>query len=143
MLYEDGCILPREQCVYLYMTSWVSIFSTMYGLYMKLYWISLIPFSVFCSSLLYWHKPDYSWRRYVDITIVQIGFITQLYLSINTDIMYVYFTLSFINVLLFLIGIELYNRFYLWESVITHSFIHFIGNINNILLYSYLYEAQE
>jgi hypothetical protein len=133
----DGMILPIDQSRYLWKTSWLSLLSGSYGIYMKHYDLAVIPLGVFITSLNYWRKPIYGWRRNIDITYVTIGLLYQLNTSFYADnkTKTLYFLLSLLSATLYPISIITFKKS-MWISTIIHSGIHIIGNISNIILYN-------
>ena len=69
------CILYPEQYKIIYNVSFLSLGSCMYAIYNGYYCLSICPGGVFLTSINYWRHPDYSWRRYLDMTYVKLSFI--------------------------------------------------------------------
>ena len=59
--------LQKEQTTIIYNISFLSLGSSIYAIYNGYYYMSIYPGGVFLTSINYWRKPDYSWRRYLDM----------------------------------------------------------------------------
>ena len=132
----NGCILYPEQCSFLYKASFLSLFTSLYAIYNKHYDIALVPFSIFCTSINYWRKPDYSYRRYIDIICVKAGLSYQIIRSYNAQYSNLYYMTLFIAIYFYVLGVHYYNKKLYWYSTYSHSMLHIIANISNIILYS-------
>jgi len=132
----NGCILYPKQYSYIYKISFLSFFSSLYAIYRGYYDLALVPGSVFLTSINYWRKPDYSWRRYFDVFIVLLVFTYQNVRAYKAEYMYTYYTLITISVFFFFFGIYLFKINEWWYSVYSHCLLHFFANLSNFILYS-------
>jgi len=132
----DGCILYPEQYSFIWKASFFSLFSCIYAFYNNQYDLAFVPGGVFLTSINYWYKPDYSWRRYVDMGVVYTSLIYQILRAYNAEYskMY-YFTLS-LAMCFYPLGVYYYNKKQYWHSTYAHSMLHLIANISNVILYS-------
>jgi hypothetical protein len=135
-LTEDGCILYPDQCLFLCKISILSLMSSLYAVYKEQYELAFIPFGVFLTSLMYWHKPTNCWRKTLDITYVKIALIYNMIRAYNSEYYIYYYITAFISLCFYPLGIYLYNKKLYWESTYVHSMVHIIANISNIILYS-------
>jgi hypothetical protein len=130
-----GLVLPPSQSKYIWNISWLSLISSVYGYYknkhLRLY---LIPLSVFITSIMYWWKPDYSWRRYLDICVVVSGLSYQLYFAINTTNCLEYYCVSLLACVSYALSSYYYDK-HTGVSTFWHCMLHLFGNIGNIILY--------
>jgi hypothetical protein len=134
---KNTTIFPYQYSIFIVKVSYLSFISSFYAFYQGYYDLSLVPFSVGCSSILYWTYPDYSWRRYFDIIVVQIGLWYQCYRVWNADYWLYYYSFTSLSILFFMIGIFSYYRWKSMEiSVITHCMLHILANLSNIIVYS-------
>ena len=60
------CILEPDQYNLIFRASFLSLGSSVYAIHNGHYDLALCPGGVFLTSITYWVKPDYSWRRYLD-----------------------------------------------------------------------------
>ena len=66
-------ILNLEQSTAIYYVSHILLISSVYAFYQKHYHLFIAPAAIFVTSIHYWKKPDYSYRRYLDIfTVVSL-----------------------------------------------------------------------
>jgi len=134
--FPDGCILYKEQYQFICKTSFLCIISGIYALHRGYYGMALGPTVVFLTSINYWRKPDFSWRRYVDMAVVKISLLCHFITSIRSNRFWSYNLTIVTSVLFYLLGIEYYKRKMYWHSTYSHSMLHLIANVANIILYS-------
>jgi hypothetical protein len=132
----NGCILDPKQYSYIYKISFLSYISSLDAIYRRDYYLALVPGSVFLTTINYWRKPDYSWRRYFDVFIVLLVFTYQNVRAYKAEYMYTYYTLISISVFFFFFGIYLFKINEWWHSVYSHCLLHFFANLSNFILYS-------
>lgn len=135
-MLNNGCILYPEQCSFIYRTSFFSIFSSMYAVYNGYYDLSLVPGGVFLTSINYWWKPDYSWRRYLDMAYVKLAITYQLIRAYNSENRDLYYSITGLSILFYVLGVHYYKKKLYWHSTYAHSMLHITANIGNIILYS-------
>ena len=139
LLTTNLSIFPiKEQSNFLWRTSWISILSSIYAVYQKQYTLSLFPTGVLITSINYWHHPDYSWRRYVDIIFVifAVTYQTRYAFSHNAEHFNTYLIFMGTALQFYLFGIYFYISKQYWLSTYCHSGLHLLANIANIVLYS-------
>jgi hypothetical protein len=130
------CILYPEQYKIIYNISFLSIGSSLYAVYNGYYGLAICPGGVFLTSINYWIYPDYSWRRYIDIAYVILALSYQTYRAYGSQYMMQYYTLMFLAISFFQLGIYYYKKNMLWHSTYAHCGLHIFSNIANIVLYS-------
>ena len=130
------CILYTEQYKVIFNVSFLSFGSSIYAIYNGYYGLSICPGGVFLTSINYWIYPDYSWRRYLDMTYVKFAFIYQLYKAYRSQYMAQYYILMFFAASMYPLGIYYYKKKQYWRSTYVHCLLHIISNIANIVLYS-------
>ena len=79
-------VLYPEQYKLIYNISFLCLISSIYAVYQEYYVLSIIPGSVFITSINYWRYPDYSWRRYLDMICVKSALLYQLYRAYNSHL---------------------------------------------------------
>jgi len=131
-----GVILHKKQYILIYKTSYLTLLSFLYSLYQEHYNISIVPGSIFVGAILYWSKPDYSWRRYLDMAIAKTCIIYQLYMAYYNDYAILYYFIATIGLSCYPLGIYYYKKNDYWNSTYSHMAMHIILNIGNIILYS-------
>jgi hypothetical protein len=136
MLLENGCILQTEQCNFIWKVSFLSLFSAIYAGYKGHYDLILSPGGVFLTSILYWIKPDYSWRRTLDISYVKLAVTYQIIRAYRAEKAYLYYATLSSSIFFYNLGVYYYKKKQFWRSTYCHSILHFLANISNIILYS-------
>ena len=129
-------ILYPKQSNFIYNVSFLSLISSIYAIYNKHYGIALLPGGVFITSINYWRKPDYSWRRYFDISYVIFALNYQIILSYKVQYYKEYYLLTFCGIGFFILGVNYYKKKNYWMSTYCHIMLHVMANIGNIILYS-------
>lgn len=133
---NNNLILDKEKAYFIWYASWLSLITAIYAIYQKHYFLVLVPLGVFLTSINYWHEPDYSWRRNLDIGYVFFALIYQSYHALYSSNCFSYFIFITMALLCFPFGWYYYNNGDLWISIYIHSGMHLFGNIANIILYS-------
>jgi hypothetical protein len=133
---DNDIILLPEQSFFIWRLSFLSLFSFFYSIYQGHYNLCFVPGGVFITSINYWYKPDYSWRRYLDIFYVKSALIYQIIKARNAEYAFLYYLILTISILFYPLGIYFYKKKLYWYSTYAHSCIHIIANIANIILYS-------
>jgi hypothetical protein len=133
----NGCVFYRKQYLTIWRVSFLLFFSSLYAIYRGHYDLALVPGGTFCTSINYWRKPDYTWRRNLDRVYLRISFTYQLLRSYNAQYVILYNLIIFISILFFYIGLHFYkNKKYWWYSTYSHCMLHIGVNIANVILYS-------
>jgi hypothetical protein len=130
-----GLVLPRAQYEYLWDLSWLSLASGLYAVARGYYDLSCVPIGVWLTSILYWRKPDYSWRRYLDIGFVHVSLLYQLIRAMGAENQGAYYLMVSIACLCFPLSVYFHKKSS-WISTFWHGQVHILGNVANILLYS-------
>jgi hypothetical protein len=131
----NGLILHHTQYSFLWRLSWLLLSSGMFAIYRGYYDLAATPLGILITSLNYWRKPDYSWRRYLDIGYVHIGLIYQSIRAYNSEYCIPYYTILSVGIICYPISVY-YHKKNSWKSTILHGMLHICGNISNFVLYS-------
>jgi len=132
-----GCIIPKDQYDFLWKVSWLASISTIVAILNCNYKMVIVPLSACITSLNYWRKPYDNWRRYLDITTVQLGLWYNIYSSFGAENAVPYWIFSLIGMSCY--PISIYAKEVIkssWLSTIIHSLVHLFGNISYIFLYA-------
>jgi hypothetical protein len=129
-------ILEEKQYILIYKISYLSLLSSLYAAYNTHYNLALCNGSIFLTSIHYWKKPDYSYRRYLDMIIVKSSVIYQYYIAYNAQYSIIYYIIFTIGLLAYSCGIFYYYKKDYWKSTYAHIILHLMGNIASIILYS-------
>jgi hypothetical protein len=130
------CILYPEQYILIYNLSFLTLGSSFYAVYNGYYYLAICPGGIFLTSVNYWRKPNYSWRRYLDMSYVHLALMYQLYKAYRSQYMLQYYTITLIGVGFYILGIYYYKKKLYWHSTYAHCALHIISNIANFVLYS-------
>ena len=129
-------ILEEQQYSLIYRTSYLSLLSSLYAIYRCHYAVSLLPASIFLTSIHYWKKPDYSYRRYLDMAVVKSAIVCQHYVAYNAQYANIYYGIFAVGLFAYPIGIYYYQKKDYWKSTYAHMALHLMANIGSMILYS-------
>jgi len=133
----DGCVLYRKQYLTIWRVSFLLFLSSLYAIYRGHYDLALVPGGTFCTSINYWRKPDYSWRRKIDMIYLYIAYFYQFLKAYNAQYSKLYYISSGISILFFPLGVHLYKKKkYWWYSTYSHCMLHVGINLSSLILYS-------
>lgn len=132
---QDVLVLQREQYNLIWRYSWLSLCTSMYAVYNKYYVLACLPGGIFVTSILYWQKPDYSIRRYIDIIYSTSAISYQMYYAYDTKNAIPYYTFMSLGITSFMIGVYFHKKNN-WYSTYFHIGLHVLGNIANVFLFS-------
>lgn len=136
MIKGDMMYYP-EQYIIVYKLSFLSLFTSFYGIYRQKYELFIVPGMVFLTSINHWKKPMHnSVRRKVDLICVNSRLVYKLIIGYNSEFyVYYYFFLIFASAL-YPIGKYFYSKNLYWHSICIHGMLHILANIACIILYS-------
>jgi hypothetical protein len=129
-------IVSLEEAKVIQYAATSSLISAMYAIYTGNTDLAAVPFSVFCTSIVYWHWPTYGWRRNIDIINTQICLWWQLYKAANAEYRVYYYSTKSIAILLFGLSWVAHLNNKSWAGTICHTGVHLVANLANIILYS-------
>jgi hypothetical protein len=129
-------ILDEPQYMVLYKSSYTILISIAYALYRKHYVLIIVPSMVFLTSINYWRKPDYSWRRYFDMITVKCMMVYQIYVAYNAQFINHCLVLWVIGTFAYYFATVKYWNGDRWSSVYLHMLCHIFSNLGNLVLYS-------
>jgi hypothetical protein len=131
-----GCIIPPAQYWFIFRLAFISFIAGSVAAARGHWDLCMVPYGVGITSLLYWWRPDYSWRRYVDIVYVQCALWYQTWRAIGAENAAAHFALTFVGIVFFPIGVYAYQKYRLtWLSTLCHSMVHVFCTAGNIALY--------
>lgn len=133
---KNGCVLFPQQYNILWRTSWLAFFNCIHAIINKHYDVALVPGGVFLTSINYWRKPDYSWRRYIDISYVSLSLFYQSLRAYNAQHSRLYYVLIGLGILNYHIGVYHYKKKRYWTSIYYHVALHITMATSNYVLYS-------
>lgn len=131
----SSTILLPEQSYFIWKISHLSLFTALYALYTGHYDLAICPGGVYLTSILYWRYPDYSWRRYLDMSYVTFAVSYQSIRAYNAKHANLYYATMGASMCFYPIGVYYYNKHKYWHSTYAHSMLHLGANIANMILY--------
>jgi hypothetical protein len=131
-------VLKPEQYWILWRTSFLCLITCFYAIYKGFTDLAILPAAIFLTSINYWRHPDYSWRRYLDITVVfsSIFYLTYWATKHAVTTRYYYYACLFIGLCFFMTGIFYKKTNDLWWSTYSHALFHVFGNLSGMILFS-------
>lgn len=129
-------ILEEAQYMVLYRSSYIALFAALYALYRQHYNLIVVPGAVFLTSINYWRRPTYSWRRYLDMTAVKTTMVYQIYVGYNAQFINRCLVCWSLGVIVYLLSIYYHKRGQNWLSTYLHMLLHIFANLGNVALYS-------
>jgi len=131
----------KEQYRVVYRSSFLFLISSSYALLYFQYHFALLNMCIFLTSINYWRKPMYSWRRTLDMTVVNSAIIYKnivVYnsLAYNPTNVNLYYFIFFSGSLAYPLSIYCYNYKFYWTAVYLHMLLHVMANIASIILYT-------
>ena len=76
---ENDCVIKYEHYSYIYRISFLCFFTSIYALHSECYELAAVPGGVFLTSVNYWRRPTYGWRRNLDMGYVICAVIYFIY----------------------------------------------------------------
>lgn len=126
-------MLPEEY-KYLYYTSWSFLPTLLISFNYKLYDLSIITFGVGFTSLNYWREPTFTWRREMDIYMVQLGVDYYLLRSFDSSFGIIFSILFLLSLSGYKYELIHYKNKNYSTSVIYHGCMHVGSNLTIIYL---------
>ena len=135
---ENDCVIKYEHYSYIYRISFICFFTSIYALHSECYELAAVPGGVFLTSVNYWRRPTYGWRRNLDMGYVICAVIYQNYRAyyMTSSMVWWYYFFMFLGVVCYPVGVYLYKKNDLLGSTYVHCLLHLAANVANVLLYS-------
>ncbi len=136
--------LPIPNAHFIWYCAWLAIPSAIYAYtHPATAHFTMVPASVFATSLLYWRDPVRdSWRRKLDMAVVSTGLTHHTYYAVYSPaftnfpaITQAFLTLVGVSMISYGISQYYLRRRQYWPATYTHALIHLIANIANLVLY--------
>jgi len=128
--------VPPNQAALIFYVSFLLGFSSFQALWMGLYFDMILFFCVFATSVNYWRKPDYSWRRYLDMTCASIGISLHMLRAYGGQYALVYYGFISCGLCSYVSGMHFHKNGMLWHSTIAHATLHILAYIGGVYLYA-------
>ncbi|KAJ1490922.1 hypothetical protein T484DRAFT_1934257 [Baffinella frigidus] len=151
---DDGLALPSLHSKWLYRCSHLCVLTALLAASLGKWDLFMIPFGAGITSINYWRRPDYGWRRYVDIVCIQLCVYWNLVRAVDVSepARTLFFVTEAAAILSFAPAMYYcrrpadgnWTRFLQHEhadarslclSTFWHSLVHVLGNLANVILY--------
>lgn len=132
----DGLCVQKSQSTFLFYMSNMALFSGSYAVYQGYYDLAACAYVVWLTSLNYWRLPDYSWRRYFDITCVNIALGYHMFHAYRNTNATAYYAVVSLGISFYFIGVYFFYKQDSWASTVCHANVHLFGNVANTILYA-------
>jgi hypothetical protein len=131
-------ILPEMHARALYLYSHLWFLNALYGLYIAQTIHSLIPFGVGCTSLLYWGKHQYDWRRKLDMSMCIFSSVYVTYHLIDSPQWNTYLFIKALGYLAYFSSVYYHMQRQYTISTILHMGTHLSAHTGAIILFNYV-----
>ena len=129
-------ILDPQYSKYIYYTTWVMLFTSLYGIYKEYYTLGYLTFVVFCSSINYWRNPIDNIIRLIDLIISFSAVLFTVFYVQSCKNLYIYYImLIMISACYCLSKYSRYQKDYM-KCTLYHCGVHLLGNLCNMLIYN-------
>ncbi len=129
-------ILAPQYSKYIYYTSWLMLFTSLYGFYESYYSIGSLTFLVFCTSINYWRNPIDDMRRVVDLTAVISTLLYTIYYVQWCNNLYIYYLILGIIITFYFL-----SKYYRYQNNFAyctayHCGVHIMGHVCNLFIFN-------
>ena len=109
---EKDCIMKRKYYSCIFRVSFLSFFSSIYAIYCECYDLAPVPGGVFLTSVNYWRRPTYGWRRNLDMGYVTCAVVYQNYRAyyMTSEMVWWYYFFMFLGVICYPVSVYLYKK---------------------------------
>ncbi|KNC79527.1 hypothetical protein SARC_08082 [Sphaeroforma arctica JP610] len=129
-------IMPEEYYARCFITSHLSMMSSVVGLLLGHYVLCTMSLGVWLTSINYWWRPTVGLARTLDMLIVQGALWTHLYYSqYMTEYAGVYYLTMAAAIFCYFKASQHGNVGDFDNDTKFHCFMHFLGNLSNCILY--------
>ena len=133
----NGQTYAPKQTSLLLKTTTSTIASVVYALKQRHYDFALCNAVVLFTSVNYWRDPKYTcMRRYIDIAVVLSSLFYHMCAAFQTQRALQYYTITTLGLCFYHLGCVHYNDKDYWRSAYSHSVLHILANLAQIVLYS-------
>lgn len=134
--YQEACSLHPQQYKLLTYSSCLPFLVGMYGFKRGYHDLATMSIGGGITSVLYWYKPDYSWRRTLDIHYIRFALIYHVIRSYGAEYSkYLYFCYTMVG-MIYPTEMHFYLKKRYWLYTFSHMIVHVFGNTGNYILYS-------
>jgi len=135
-IIQPKIILLPEQSSILLQTSFITLLSIGYSYYREYYDFTFTTTAVQITSIMYWSKPEYNWKRNLDMFLANCSVLYHCVRAYKAERYVLFYSFTMLGVLCYLSSWKLYNQNKIWTSVYLHSGVHIMFNLAILSLYS-------
>jgi hypothetical protein len=130
-------VVPQECAKILFRAGFLSLGTSLLAAKWRVYDGMIVTTAVFICSVNYWRRPVYGWRRNIDIINTATCLLYQTWRCFSTNWFYRigYLISTYSGIGFFLLGKHL-NNFSPLYGTYAHVFVHIMGNVGNMFLFS-------
>ena len=128
-LHTNTCILLPDQYFFICKISLMMLLSISNSFYHGYYDMSLLATIIQFTSILYWSKPEYNWKRNTDMIVANFTALyhcVRAYGSENSILFYIFTSLG---IFCYFISWDYFYKKKYWYSVYSHSGVHICFNL--------------
>lgn len=133
---ENDTQLTSKHTDCLYYSTHTGLFPILYGIYTGKYTVSIPVGITFLTSLNYWRKPEYTWRRTIDVHMSRFTVLYNIYNTLylnSASVPYMYIPFMTSCIILYPVGIYYYSKKKYWRFVLSHMGVHLSAAMATIL----------
>ena len=136
---KEQFVVSPENARITFCTSFVALSTLALAAVLRVYDGIAVTTLVFLTSVNYWRRPVYGFRRNLDIAAAGVCLAYQTLRSFSVEPLYQagYLTSSYAGVVIYFIGLYLSrrNRRHETTGAYMHAITHALGNVGNVFLY--------
>ena len=136
-LHTNTCILlpEPEQYYFICKISLMFLLSIFNSFYHGYYDMSLLAIMVQFTSLLYWSKPEYNWKRNTDMIIANFMILYHCVRAYGSENSILFYTFTSLGIICYFISWDYFYKKEYWYSVYSHAIVHIFFNMAINVLY--------
>ena len=133
----NGQTYAPKQTSLLLKTSLSTVACVVYAFNKRQHDFALCNAVVLFTSVNYWRDPKYTCkRRYIDIVVVLSSLFYHMCVAFHSQRALQYYTITGLGMCFYHLGCIHYNDKDYWRSAYSHSVLHILANLAQIVLYS-------
>ena len=133
---KNNCMLLSEQSSFLFRSSFMMLLSVGYSYYRGYYDFTISTMMVQIASIVYWHKPEYNWKRNLDMFIAIGSIVYHCIRAYKSECHVQFYSFTTLGTICYFTSWKVYKQNKIWSSVYLHSSVHLLYNIAILSLYS-------
>ena len=134
---EEKAVVPPDCARILFRVCFVTFGAFCYAAALSVYDGMAVTAAVFLCSTNHWRRPVYGLRRNIDIvnTVSCLGYQTWRCFAVSAPYTVGFLVSTYTGVGCFFLGLHL-DKTNLLHGTYAHCFVHILGNVGNVILYT-------